>query len=167
MKHSINHPVYGMISYEESVWTGKRSIQIGDTKLQKGPAKLTYLWNNGSETQLVIIKGNLFTGVTLTIGQDSVEVLKKTTWYEYTLSVLPLILILIWGNSVALCRIVPVVGGAIGGVIGGVAMVISVMQMRKRKLPGKILTALICTAAAFAVCALLGYLLVFALISAT
>lgn len=166
MKHSINHPVYGVISYEESVWTGKRSIQIGDTKLQKGPAKLTFLWDNGSETQTVIIKGNLFTGITLTIGQDRVELLRNPTWYEYTLSVLPLILILIWGNNVALCSIIPVIGGAIGGAIGGVAMVISLLQMRNRKLPGKLLVALLCTAAAFAICAILGYLLLFVLISA-
>ena len=44
----------------------------------------------------------------------------KQAVHHAALSVLPLLLVLIWGNSVALCKIVPIVGGAIGGLIGGI-----------------------------------------------
>ena len=39
--------------------------------------------------------------------------------FEYILAVLPFIVIMIWGNNVTLCSIIPVAGGAIGGFISG------------------------------------------------
>lgn len=167
MKHSINHPVYGVISYEENIWTGKKSIRIGDTALKKGSNKQTFLWENNGEMQTVTIHGSFLSGVSLNIGEDPIELLSKTTWYEYLLAAIPLLLDIVWGNSVALCSIVPLIGGAIGGAIGGVAMVTAIAQMRGRSFGGKLLTALIATVATFAVCAVLGYLLVFAYLAAT
>ena len=35
MKKSIIHPSYGEIVYEEGIWSGKKSISINGTPLQK------------------------------------------------------------------------------------------------------------------------------------
>ena len=44
-------------------------------------------------------------------------------WYEYILALIIPIFVLTWGNSVYLCSIFPIVGGAIGGAISALAMI--------------------------------------------
>lgn len=43
--------------------------------------------------------------------------------------------IIAWGNSIPLCRIFPIVGGAIGGAIGGIFLALSFYLMVKVKKP--------------------------------
>lgn len=165
MKTSISHPTYGTISYEENIWTGKKIITIGNQMLEKGRNKKTFLWKTGSVDQEVLLKGSFLSGVSLTIDQQTVTLVEKPTALEYLLSALPLLLMLVWGNSVALCSIVPVIGGAIGGAMGGVAYVISLQKMRSRSISGKILTALVTTLLTFITGAVLGYIVVFAILA--
>lgn len=159
MKTSIIHPTYGTISYEENIWTGKKIITIGDQVLKKGRNKRTFLWETGLVSQEVLLKGSFISGVTLTIDQQTVTLAEKPTALEYLLSALPLFLMVVWGNSVTLCSIVPVIGGA----IGGVAYVISLQKMHSKSISGKILTALLTTLLTFIAGAVLGYIVVFAI----
>lgn len=76
------------------------------------------------------------------------------------MAVLPFVLNIIWGNSAQLCSIVPVVGGAIGGALNGVALVLIMSQLREKSIVGKLLTALVGTVIAFAVCAVLALLMI-------
>ena len=63
MKESILHPVYGLIVYEESFWTGKKNLLINGIYARPF-SKKEFLF----EERKVIIEGNLFMGVTLRNG---------------------------------------------------------------------------------------------------
>ena len=72
--------------------------------------------------------------------------------------VLPFILIMVWGNSVALCSIIPVVGGAIGGAISGGMGVVSLSLMKRQSnLLVKVLVGIGMLIAIFVICAVLGF----------
>ena len=164
MTQTIMHSVYGAISYEENIWTGKKSLAVNGKYLKKG-RKNVFTLEDGENTLYVTLNGNALTGVTVTIGGQKIVVLSKLTSLEYILSILPFALVMIWGNVPALCSIIPVVGGAIGGGLSALASVICVSKMRDCTMGKKVLTSLLATLAAFLVCAAIGYILVLGMIA--
>jgi hypothetical protein len=72
---------------------------------------------------------------------------------------------MIWGNSQALCSIIPMVGGAIGGGLSGLAGVLCVSMMREKTTGQKILISLLATVITFLICAALGFVLVLGMIA--
>ena len=85
-------------------------------------------------------------------------------WYEYILALIIPIFVLTWGNSVYLCSIFPIVGGAIGGAISALAMIFSAVVMRKVSKPiFKILIGLGFFVATLMVCNLLAIAIIAAL----
>lgn len=126
----VNHPVYGEIAYEEGFWTGKKTLMVNRVVAQKISKK--EFWIDGKAG---VIKGNYAFGATLCIGGENIVLSPKLKWYEILLAVLPIIFVLTWGNIVALCKIFPVVGGAIGGAIGGFLSALSPFLMRRVKSP--------------------------------
>ena len=152
MKTSVHHIAYGQIEYEENFWTGQRALTINGTKLTK-QKKNVFAFNNENETLICQIKGNLLSGVKLNIDQDVIELTPTTKWYEYACSISIFMLILVWGNVPALCKIIPVVGGAIGGAISGLAAFVNVLLMKKAKNAwSKLLVWLGMLAATFFIC---------------
>lgn len=135
MTERIHHDVYGDISYDESVWTGKKTITINGIVLVK-QKKDVYLFDDGQTQTYVQVKGSLLTGVKVVFGSDAVQVLRAPAWYETVCSVLIFMLVAVWGNTPALCAIVPIVGGAIGGAISGAMAVVNLMIMRNTKSVG-------------------------------
>ena len=129
MKTTVQHPKFGEIVYDENLLTGKRAISVGGYALQKRN-KTTYVVPGGPAEAVVYVKGNFFSGVSLSIMGQDVRVTASTKWYEYVLSALIFALILIWGNSTALCAILPVVGGAIGGGISGLMLCVNLLLMK-------------------------------------
>ena len=127
---TVHHIGYGQIIYEESFWTGKRVLTINGNLLLKQKKNL-YIMYDESETVTCRLKGNFLTGVTLYIGEDTIELIPPSRWYEIACSVSIMAFILTWGNSPALCRIIPVVGGAVGGAIGGLAMSLNLVLMKR------------------------------------
>ena len=74
------------------------------------------------------------------------------------------VLIIVWGNNVALCSIVPIVGGAIGGAISGVMGVLNLYAMRSVKNVGiKLAIFAGMLVATFGICYVLALLLLSAL----
>ena len=157
MKKEINHSEFGKIVYNENIWTGKRSISINGKQLTK-ISKTSYKMNlENEESYYVTIDGNMFKGTRLKIKGKTVLISPATKWYEYILGFMPLALVLIWGNSPALCEIFPIVGGAIGGAIGGLFAVLSIVFMKETKnVLLKLLIGIGCLAATFGLCALIG-----------
>lgn len=153
MKKEINHSEFGKIVYEESVWTGKRTITINGQKLLKvGKTNFKLTLENG-ESSYVSVIGNMFKGTFLKIMGKMVLVSPAVKWYEYVLGFLPLALVIVWGNSPALCEIVPVVGGAIGGAISGALSIVSIVLMKESKnVVTKVLIGLACLAVTFLIC---------------
>lgn len=162
MKKNISHPVYGEIIYEESVWSGKKSISMKGIPL-KCISKNVYTLEDGEYTIQVNLRGSALAGVALCIQNEEIWVINKPAWYDWVLSMIPFVLMIVWGNSVQLCSIIPVVGGAIGGALGGAAMVMTMFMIRGKSIVRKLLTALLSTLITFAIGAALGYAIVFAI----
>lgn len=138
MKKIINSQVYGEIHYEESFWTGKKEININGKNLIKLDKKTYYFeekegysFNEETKKVFVTTNGGYFQGGTLQIGDEILEVIPKTLWWEWVLAFLPFLFDCIWGNSVKLCKIFPLIGGLIGGVICGVMGCIILYVMKK------------------------------------
>lgn len=163
MRKSVVHPVYGEIVYEENVWSGKKNITINATPLRQ-IKKNTYRLPWGATEVPVVVKGSFLTGVDLQVQQERITVIQKTTWYDWLLSMLPFALMIVWGNNVQLCSIIPVVGGAIGGALGGIGIIITRLLSSEKSILHKVLIALLVTAATFAVGVVLGFAIVFALL---
>ena len=143
MKVVKEHPVHGKIIYCESPWTGKRSITVNGVAAVPLSKKVFML----GETRLTL-SGNSLTGLNLCIGMQIVELSPKPTWYEILLAVLPFIFLMVWGNSVALCEIFPVIAGGIGGSLAGALGVLSLSAMKSTKsVVAKLLVGMIMLAA--------------------
>jgi hypothetical protein len=140
MKEIIQHPTYGEIVYEESFWTGKRSLIIGGAPAEKR-TKTEYVF--GDDKTLVSIKGNYLYGISLVIKGETIEITPKPRWYEIAVAAIPVVLAIVWGNSPVLCAILPMLGGALGGGLGALFGLTALMQMKKQpKLLNKLLIGL-------------------------
>ena len=128
MRVFVKDPVYGKIIYDENFWTGNKVITINGVQTDKFSKKVYTI-----QGKMFIIKGNYITGISLYIDGKNITISRKTAWYEMLLAMLPFLFLMIWGNSSALCKIFPVVGGALGGALGGIAIVISLIFIKKQK----------------------------------
>ncbi len=132
MTKTINHQTYGEIVYSESEWTGKKSLKINGIEATK-ISKKCFSVNN----MTVTVNGSYFFGARLVIGDEVIELVPKSKWYEVVLACIPILFILMWGNIRFLCEIFPVAGGAIGGLIGGVDFAFSMLAMKREQKPFK------------------------------
>ena len=155
------------IGYEESIWTGKKTLTVNGAVCRK-VSKTQFAYWDGEKEHYIIVNGNLYKGITLKMEEGEFVVEKKTAWYEYILSFFAALLIIVWGNSPALCEIFLMVGGAIGGAIGAVFGVLNLGWVKKtEKVWLKILISLGTTVLAVLVCHFIGVAIVDFLVSLT
>lgn len=158
MKTIVNHNELGEITFRESFWTGRKSVLINGTELKK-VSKQTFVTADGRE---ISIEGNFMRGSHARIGDEVYQLTPSAKWYEYVLSVIPFVFVMIWGNIPFLCEIVPIVGGAIGGLISGAFVVIGLFVMKSvRPIWLKIVVALLNFGVTFLLC----YLVALAILS--
>lgn len=152
MKVIVTNEKYGEFVYEESFWTGKKELFLNGEKLEKS-SKNVFLMNNGDA---VYLKGNYLSGVHITINDETFPLMSALKWYDILLSLLPFILVLIWGNSRGLVNIVPIVGGAIGGLFGGLGTGINLLLSKSIKnIWLKIVITILVTGLTFLICYLI------------
>ena len=157
MKTVLQHEKYGVITYEEGFWTGKKNISINGVALNK-VRKNVYQTSNG---ETVYLSGDYLRGAKMSIGEDTVALTPAIKWYEILLGVLPVVLVLIWGNSEALVSIFPVVGGAIGAFVSALFGVVNICVIKGLKsVPLKIIISIVFLALAFLACGLIGFLII-------
>lgn len=161
MKSIIVNEKFGTIEYKENFLTGKKEISINGTKLSK-VTKNVYAYKTEEATISLSLSGSFLTGVTGQIGSHKISLVDKTKWYEWLLAFLSLIFVIIWGNSVELCQIFPVVGGAIGGAISGLISGLGLVFMKSTK---NILLKLAIAILTFAVAIFLCYLVALFILS--
>ena len=162
MKLTVHHAQYGQIEYEENLWTGKKYLFVNGARLANID-KTTFILN-GEDKKFCYLKGSFLSGIKLTIDQEVIELAPKTKWYEWACTVALIGFVIAWGNSVALCAIVPIIGGAIGGAISGAMAVLNLLLMKKQENPGvKLAIWLGMFAATFALCALVAQIVLAAL----
>lgn len=150
------HPSYGKITYTESFWTGKKSLFIADKEALKLSRK-SFRTEDGAYME---VKGNFMTGAVLHAGGEAIRLTPAVKWYEIVLSVLPFLLVMVWGNTPALFAIVPIVGGAIGGAIGGIFFVVNLYSLRAvHKVWLKVVISVGMLALCFVICFLVAVLI--------
>ena len=144
MKEMTRHPVYGEIIYNESYWTGKKTLTVNGVQA-KAVSKKEFLIGE----KRAVLKGSHLTGATLQIDSEILQISPKPKWYEIVLAVIPFLFITTWGNNSTLCSIFPIIGGAIGGALGGAGAIISLLLMKKAKnVAAKVLIGIAATAVA-------------------
>ena len=116
------------------------------------------------EGKKVVIIGSSLMGLKLHIDNDIIEVSPKPKLYEIIFAVLPFIFLLTWGNSIALCSIFTVVGGALGGALGGIGSITSLLLMKNAK---SLLTKLLIGIGTFVGTVLIAFVLALLMISLT
>ena len=157
MKQTIQHEKYGEIIYGENFWTGRKSLSVNGVPLTRISRKEFQTENGGIGT----VKGSFLFGACLLIDGETIRLTPKITWYEVVLCLLPFILIMVWGNTIALCKIVPVAGGALGGAVSAVLSCIGLLGMRYVKpVWAKILIAVAAVGVTFGICCGLGYAII-------
>ena len=158
MKEVIQHSALGEIVYEESFWTGKKTLTINGVEATRLNKKEFLI--NGEKA---LLKGSLYAGVKLCLGGEEIVLIPSSKWYELVLAVLPFSFLLTWGNSPTLCAVFPVVGGAIGGALGGLGGCYSLLMMKRSKSVAK---KLLIGVGAFVLTILVAFVLALLLISA-
>lgn len=162
MKKIINHEIYGEICYSESEWTGRKKLTVNGRELQKD-SKKTFLLIKDGKTISIEQKGSFFSGVSLVIDNETIEITKPCKWYEFALAIIPFAFVIIWGNIPASVNIFPVVGGAIGG---GITALIGIyglsVSSKMKKWYFKVLVGVCAAALSILIC----YLIAIAILSA-
>lgn len=132
MIRTFEHAELGSIVYEESLLSGKKSLTINGEKLQKTD-KTHYSYKLDGECIEIELKGNSMLGVTLSVKDKKIQIVDAPAWYVTAFAALSFAFIIIWGSSVALCKIFPVIGGAAGGAISAIFAISSVFVASKIK----------------------------------
>ena len=160
MKTTVQHPKYGTILYEENAWTGAKSLSVNGIQLQP-QGKTAFVLANEFEAVTFTLKGSFVSGTQLVVGEECIQVTPKAKWYEIFCSVSIFCFVLVWSNSVALCSIFLIIGGALGGGISGLMSFLNVMVMKSQQTLGRKLLSWICMfAATVLVCWLLAMLFI-------
>lgn len=153
MKTVVQNEKYGEFVVDENVWTGKIKVFLNGKELAKVD-KTRFLIE---EKKYIDFTGNSIKGLYMTVDNQTTQVTAPAKWYEIALSVLIFVVILIWGNSLTLCSIVPVVGGAIGGGLSAMLAVVNLFVMRGIKnVALKLLAFVGIFAVTFGLCAAIG-----------
>ena len=156
MNQVVKHEKYGEISYEESAWTGRKALSINGVPLNKISKKEFQTQDGKTAT----VTGNFLWGANLVIDGETISLTPRIKWYEIALCLLPFILIMVWGNVPSLCRIIPVVGGALGGFISALFSCLGLIFIKKMKTVGlKLLVALAAIVVTFGICVAIAYVI--------
>jgi len=160
MTFKTNHPIYGEIAVEESFWTGKKTVYVNGNMLEQ-VGKNDFAIKNDQGIVYLSLKGNMMTGIKAIISGEEIKIGGSPKWYELVVLIVAFIFNFIWGLSANLCSIIPIVGGAIGGGINGFVLAIGYVIMRKTQKPlFKILIGLGAWIVAFAICAIIGFIII-------
>lgn len=119
----------GNCKYEESFWTGKKEFSINGVSLTK-TSKTSFEGQINEMPVIVNLYGNFLKGLDILIGNETINLIPKTLWFEYLFMILSFLIPIVWGNSEDLCLIIPVVGGAIGGALGGLCAVLTLVYSK-------------------------------------
>ena len=134
------------IVYEESFWTGKKSIKIDGVELEKaGKNKFLYDGN------LYTLKGNFLSGAKLVGNYGTIVLVNSLSVLDWILVFLPFIL--------------AIIGGLAGAICGVVSMWMNALAVRQTKSTGK--KVLICLGSlAVAVIAYFAIVFILAMVAA-
>lgn len=97
MQVTVSHPTYGLITYTESFWTGKKTILFDGIpllKIQKNMYQLPASRSaegaaEGASPLTVAVKGSYISGASLIVGDETIPLTSKPATSDYVLGILP------------------------------------------------------------------------------
>ncbi|MBQ7226240.1 MAG: hypothetical protein IJX02_06555 [Clostridia bacterium] len=98
MKRIIENEKYGTIVYSESLWTGKKGVNINGMPLERVNKK-TFKLENGDTATLT---GNSLTGISLGVGGDVIPLSAPMKWYEIAIAIGFFVFVLVYPSFAAL-----------------------------------------------------------------
>ena len=132
MKAVYVHPTYGEIVYQESFWTGKKSMTVnGMVATPKSKTEFVVYLPEG-ECELAV-RGGYVGKVELTVNGEVVQLVPPAKWYEVLLSTLIFGIAVAFGNVPFLAALLPLAGGAIGGAVSGMMAFLTLLFMKSQK----------------------------------
>ena len=159
MQIVLENTPFGVIVYEETLLTGKRTVRINGVTLNC-VNKLDYIYRVGESVTVFRVVNDRKKGTLLVYSGGEILLLGKPAFYETVFAWLGFLAIIVWGSSPALCKTLPVLGGLLGGAIGGAFAGVGIYLIRKADHPLKrILIPLGTSLLAFALCTLIGFLI--------
>ena len=130
MKVTINNEQTNnkLLEYEETFWTGKRTIIYNGVALTK-IKRNDYEYRQDGIVEQFIIKGNQLIGVGINMFGKTVEIVRKLLWYEIVLSMLIFMSCLVFGMITKTV----IASAFVGGIGGGLAFTnaITIRQIDK------------------------------------
>ena len=165
MKISAQVEGLGNVVYQESFWTGKKTIKVNDVTCERSKAdKKEYSFDTPEGKEVFTVEGGMLKGVSVWHKGKTTVVLPRPAWYEVLIAIIPFIFVMGWGNVEALVMIIPMVGGAIGGAISALGGCIALIVMRQMKdIKEKLIVGLSIAVGTIVVCAVLGFIIIAAL----
>ena len=97
MKTAVEHSVYGIITYEESIWTGSRTLYVNGQALEK-QSRNTFVLVRDKQTTYFTLKGSYLSGLKLTVDNQTFPIIAGPKWYEVLIVVTMALLYLVWAN---------------------------------------------------------------------
>lgn len=122
----------GNLKYKESWFSGKVAIEINGEPAKK-ISKRQFEYTKDDKTYTLILKGNYYNGLLISIDGKEYQIIRKTKWYEYVISFIPFAFSMTFGNIQALFEIIPCIGGALGGAISLLFGVLGLMLNKSSK----------------------------------
>jgi len=121
MKVTINNKLTKnkTLEYEESLWTGKKTITYDGVVLNRIKSG-TYEFKKNNIVENFVVKGNQLFGSKIIMFGNEIEIVRKLNWYEILLSILVFIPLIFFGA----------IGGAFGGALG-ITNLIIIKQVEK------------------------------------
>ncbi len=151
------HHTYGKIVVDEDFWTGKKTVTVNSQTLDK-VKRNTYLLPDRKELKL---KGSIYIGLEGEIDGERFQIGEKASALEIILLLLPFIVNMTLGNTLALSFGIPVVSGAIGGGISGAVGAAFLPKIKEADGAGKkVLWALAATGLSLVICTVIGFIFV-------
>lgn len=106
MKAVIDHENIGEIAYFEKFWTGKKELYINREPFFK-VNKRTYEGQVNGKTVTAELVGGFFSGTTLKVEEEVVQLTPNLKWYEVCFSMLLIVLTVLFAYLPTLNAIIP------------------------------------------------------------
>jgi hypothetical protein len=132
MRSVIQTQKYGEIVFDESYWTGKKTVTVGGVQLKKVNKK-TFVGEINGEQVTALIAGSFLSGAIIDVNGEKFRLTESAKWYDYLIAFIWLIPYFVWANSPVLCAILPIVGGGLGGAVAGVFLATGLLLIKSNK----------------------------------
>lgn len=114
---------YGKLVVTRNELFGGINISLNGISFFKASKRVYKCHYTDDEEIRAVIEGNSFSGLSLKVLDNTIELTAPITWYGFVVSLMPLIFSLVFGNMPSAAKNgFYVLGGAFGGLLAGLAL---------------------------------------------